>query len=126
MSLRIGYVNVRGLSRPSWEACHVLLNDHFDYLFIAETWFVNHNIYSRDRRFIASTKPAAKNLHRRQRGGIYLLGSHNAQSRVSRVNITEHSITFHQDKLSISRVYFPPTTFDVDHLALLLDSLKHS
>jgi len=126
MSLRIGYVNVRGLSRTSWEACNILLNHHFDYLFVAETWFVNHHLYTRDRRFIASTKPTAKNLQGRQRGGIYLLGSHDARSKAERVDITEHSITFRRGKHSFSAVYFPPTSLDVDNLALLLDSLRHS
>jgi hypothetical protein len=126
MNLRIGYVNVRGLSRASWEACHDLLSQRFNYLFIAETWFVNHHIYSRDRRFIASTNPTAKNLQGRQRGGIYLLGSHHARSKVEKVDITEHSLTFYRGKHSFSGVYFPPTTLDSVTLASLLDSLKSS
>jgi hypothetical protein len=126
MNLRIGYVNVRGLSKPSWEACNVLLNHHFDYLFIAETWFINHDTYSRDRRFIASTQPTVKNLQGRQRGGIYLLGSHHARSRIERVETTEHSITFYRDKHSFSGVYFPPATLDIHDLTSLLNSLKRS
>jgi hypothetical protein len=126
MNLRIGYVNVQGLSRPSWEACNVLLNHHFDYLFVAETWFVHHRTYSQDRRFIASTQPTAKNLQGRQRGGIYLLGSHHARSTVERVETTEHSITFYRGKLSVSGVYFPPATLNIHDLASLLGSLQHS
>lgn len=126
MNLRIGDVNVRGLSRASWEACHDLLNPRFDYLFIAETWFANHHIYSRDRRLIASTNPTAKNLQGRQRGGIHLLGSHHARSKVEKVDVTEHSLTFYQGKRSFSGVYFPPTTLDSTTLASLLTSLKSS
>jgi retron-type reverse transcriptase len=126
MNLRIGYVNVRGLSRASWEACNLLLSHRLDYLFVAETWFVNHQIYSRDRRFIASTNLTAKNLQGRQRGGIYLLGSHHARSKVDRVDVTEHSITFRRGKHSFSGVYFPPTTMDINTLTMLLDSLRHS
>lgn len=126
MSLRIGYVNVRGLSRASWEACLTLLNHCFDYLFIAETWFVNHQLYMRDRRFIASTSAPARNLQGRPRGGVYLLGSHQARSNTDKVSITEHSITFYKSKLSITGVYFPPTTLDQDSLRNALDSLRCS
>jgi hypothetical protein len=126
MKLRIGYVNVRGLSRASWEACHQLLDTRFDYLFIAETWFVNHKIYVRDRRFIATTIPAAKNLHGRQRGGIYLLGSYQARSKVQKLKVTEHSITFAYGKHSFTGVYFPPTTLDVTTLTSLLQTLQSS
>jgi hypothetical protein len=124
--IRVGYVNVRGLSPASWKACHLLLNNHFDYLFIAETWFVNHRTYSRDRRFIASTPPGAKNLQGRQRGGIYLLGSHHARTRARDIHITEHSITFSRERQSFTGVYFPPTTLNVEEMAALLKSLGHS
>src|ERR1700712_6099935 len=108
--MRIGYVNVRGLSRDSWEACPRLLEQSFDCLFIGETWFINHRIYARDRRLIASTSPPVKNLQGRSRGGIYLLGSYSARSKVDKWVVTEHSITFFRGKRSFTGVYFPPTT----------------
>ena len=126
MNLRVGYVNVRGLSAASWNACCSLLSQEFDYLFVAETWFVNHRVYSQDRRFIASTTPAARNPQGRPRGGIYLLGTHDARSRVETVTITEHSITFSCNKQSFSGVYFPPTTLSVKELQRYLDSLASS
>lgn len=126
MSLRIGYVNVQGLSPPSWKACLSLLQHHFDYLFVAETWFTDHNIYSRDRRFIAATTPGVKNLHGRQGGGIYLLGSHQARSKVERLQVTRHTITFRHGKCSIAGVYFPPKSLEIEDLARLVDSVKQS
>lgn len=127
MSLRIGYVNVRGLSRASWEACHGLLDHHLDYLFVAETWFMDHDTYSQDRRFIASTTPPkTKNLRGRPRGGIYLLGSHQARSHVERVQVTEHSLVFRRGKQSFAGVYFPPTSLEIEDLTRLLDSLKRA
>jgi hypothetical protein len=126
MSLRIGYVNVRGLSAASWRACHRLLDHHFDYLFVAETWFKEHDTYSRHRRFIASTTPPPKNLLGRQRGGIYLLGSHHTRSKVKRVQVTEHSIAFRHGKCSVAGVYCPPRTLVIEDLAHLLDSIKQS
>jgi hypothetical protein len=124
--LRIGYVNVRGLSRDSWEACHRLLNHTFDYLFVAETWFVNHQIYCRDRRLIASTPPSPKTLQGRRRGGIYLLGSHHARSMVDHIETTEFSITFRRGKRVVTGVYFPPTTLEIGDLAQLLQRIRYS
>lgn len=127
MSLRIGYMNVRGLSRASWEACHRLLDHRLDYLFVAETWFKDHDTYCQDRRFIASTTPPkTKNLQGRQRGGIYLLGSHQARSRVERVQVTEHSIVFRRGKQSFAGIYFPPTSLKIEDLARILDSLRRA
>lgn len=42
---RIGYVNVQGLTKPTWDACQKLLASRFDFLFLAETWFVNYKHY---------------------------------------------------------------------------------
>lgn len=126
MSLRIGYVNVRGLSTASWEACHRLLSARFDYLFIAETWFVNHRVYAQDRRFIASTTQGTANLQGRPRGGIYLVGSCQARSEVRRFHVTEHSITFTCGRSTISGVYFPPSTLDLNTLSAYLEALRSS
>ena len=126
MSLRIGYVNVRGLNRPTWEACHRMLDTSFDYLFLAETWFVDHEEYTRHRRFIASTPKPRRNLHGRSRGGIYLLGSGEARSKVRKVQVTEHTITFSSGRQVVSGVYFPPNTLENARVIAYLDSLRSS
>lgn len=126
MSLRIGYINVQGFGRHKWKACHALLNQSFDYLFVAETWFVEHAAYALDRRLIACTTRPRRNLNGRSRGGIYLLGSHHARSKVDRCEVTEHSITFFRDKRAYTGVYFPPGTLPLDQLTLLLASFRSS
>ena len=126
MSLRVGYINIQGLNKPSWDACHRLLHSHFDYLFVAETWFVNHERYALDRRFVASTPRPPKNLIGRSRGGIYLLGTYHARSKVDRVECTEHSLTFYRNKQSYTGVYFPPATLGIVELAALLETFKHA
>jgi hypothetical protein len=125
MSLRIGYVNVRGLSSAKWEACNLLLNARFDFLFVAETWFVNHPIWLRDRRVITSTTSPPKNLKERQQGGIYLLGTLQTRGRVSEVTETQHSITFRVGQHIVSGVYFPPS-LDLHLLPSLLADLAPS
>jgi hypothetical protein len=87
---------------------------------------VDHQTYARDRRLIASTPPPPKNLVGRPRGGIYLLGTHAARSAVDRVETTEHSITLHRGRQSVTGVYFPPTTISTDEVASLLTSLRRS
>ena len=126
MNFRVGYVNVQGLSRASWEACCTLLTTHFDYLFVAETWFVNHDFYRQDRRLIASTTPSSGNTHGRRHNGIYLLGSREARSQVERVSSTDYTITFVRNDQSFSGVYFPPRTLEIDSLTTLLNTITTS
>lgn len=124
MTFRVGYVNVRGLSPASWKACCFLLNTTFDYLFIAETWFVGHGIYSQDRRFIASTPLPDKALQGRRSGRIYLLGTQAAKSQIEDSVVTEHAITFTRQKQTITGVYFPPQTLTVEQLQAALDRVS--
>ena len=127
MSLRVGYVNVRGLDRETWKACQHLLHTRFDFLFLAETWFCNHAEYQADRRFIASTpRGDRKSEEGRDHGGIYLLGTHLGQSRIRKVKITSYSITFTVEKHTISGVYFPPSSISTADVATALTSLRLS
>lgn len=120
-TLRVGYVNVRGLSLDSWKACCHLLGTRFDYLFIAETWFIHHAQYTQDRRSITSTTPGPRNPKGRPTGGIYLLGTTQARNDVRQVAITEYSITFLDGECRVSGVYFPPTTMT---LLVMIDLLE--
>src|ERR1700712_3826847 len=63
-SVRVGYVNVNGLDQLKWAACLKLLHTSFDFLFLAETWFVGHERHVRDRRFVASTPLPPHSLQR--------------------------------------------------------------
>ena len=126
MNLRVGYINIQGFRQDKWEVCHKLLHDRFDYLFVAETWFIKHAQYTQDRRLIISTPPPPKNLRGRSRGGIYLLGSHHARSKIDRCRVTEHSITFVYGKISCTGVYFPPSTLSLAGIQAILESVKSS
>ena len=126
MSLRIGYVNVQGLSLDSWNACCSLLGSMVDYLFVAETWFQEHTKHSKDRRLVISTPKPRANLIGRSRGGIYLLGTYDARSKARNIITTEHTITFTRDDQVISGVYLPPTSLSPFDVQTILSKLQMS
>lgn len=120
-SVRVGYVNVNGLDQMKWTACLKLLHTSFDFLFLAETWFVGHERHVRDRRFVASTPLPSPSLQRtRNGGGIYLLASASARGRlVGDVRTTPSTVTFHADASSVSAVYLQPSMSSEDVVAAL-------
>lgn len=126
-SLRVGYVNINGLDQMKWAACLKLLHTSFDFLFLAETWFVGHERHVRDRRFVASTPLPTPSLQRtRKGGGIYLLASACARGRlVGDVRATPSTITFDADALSFSALYLQPSMSREDVIATL-DSVTAS
>lgn len=127
MSLRIGYVNVQGLNTKSWDTVCSLLRRTFDFLFLAETWFVNHAAYSRDRRVVAST-PFQDAAYRttRSSGGIYLLATYKARARIKRYSVpSEYAISFSVGRYIISGVYFSPSLPSLD-VEYTLSALSYS
>ena len=121
--MRVGYINVQGLSNPNWEAACAWLGSQVDCLFLAETWFVDHERYLRDRRLVASTPRPTKDGWRpgRHHGGIYLLGTAQARAQIrGPCEITSYSISCRMGKERICGVYFPPS-YSADHVATYLD-----
>ncbi|PVH70216.1 hypothetical protein DL98DRAFT_598000 [Cadophora sp. DSE1049] len=125
MSLRVSYVNVQGLSANKFDICYRLLDTIYDFLFVAETWFIDHHVRRHDRRFLAST-PKPRHDRGRPSGGIYLLGTKHTRSIISNVNLTRHSITFTATSIRISGVYFPPTSITDANIAAHLVTLHSS
>jgi hypothetical protein len=106
-SPRIGYVNVNGLDQLQWASCLKLLHVSFDSLLLAETWFVGHAKYVRNRRFVSSTPLPSPSLQRtRNGGGLYLLASASVRGRpLDDVKVTPSTITFNVDGLVVSGIY---------------------
>jgi hypothetical protein len=121
---RVGYVNINGLAEDKWECITKLLHSTFDFLFLAETWYVGHKRRVRDRRLVASTPfpllPLAKG---RRGGGIYLLATESARSMiVGEPQVTGLTIRFEVAGMSIAAVYLPPA-LSVREVQVTLDSL---
>jgi hypothetical protein len=55
-----------------------------------------------------------------------LIALYEARSKVSRIQVTEYSITFYYSKQTISGVYFPLIILDSAAIRLLLGSIKSS
>jgi Reverse transcriptase (RNA-dependent DNA polymerase) len=126
MSLRVGYVNVQGLSPDKFDICCRLVDTIYDFLFVAETWFVDHHLRKTDRRFLAST-PKPRHDRGHPSGGIYLLGTRHARSILTHPpRITPHSITVTAASICVSGVYFPPTSMTDADVAAHLVSLHGS
>lgn len=128
--MRIGYVNVQGLSKTKGEAVKMLLGKEFDYLFIAETWYVDHPRWLRDRQLVAATVPPpkdhARDLPGRCHGGIYLLATAKARGEIrGEPIVTKSSLSFQRGKQRFTGVYFPPS-LPPDELQAILQGLKPS
>lgn len=124
--LRVGYVNVRGLSEEKWERACSLLGHAFDFLFLAETWFVERGMDTRDRRLICTSTKPAKPIRGRHTGGIYLIGTAAARAMTSPDPVvSEHSVSVTINGMILSGVYFPPS-MTVDTMGTILRNLSTS
>ena len=126
--LRCGYVNVQGLNEWKWKKAMACLGHGLDLLFLAETWFVKHEKWSRDRRFItASDDPRDnKDCGRRGNKGLYLVGTAKARARIQGVPIvTADSITVCLEREVVTGVYFPPS-MEAEGVKRQLKSLRTS
>src|SRR5262245_35255429 len=104
-SPRIGYINVAGLNRDKWAKLIPLVNDrsstnrcnlpnpsrnlhtvqpssglehlhgHFDILFIAETWYVDHDLHLAHPMTIVSSPILPRSSSSRHHGGLLALVS---------------------------------------------------
>jgi len=117
-ALRIGYVNVNGLTKDKWVRVGRLLEEQeFDFLFVAETWFVDHADHARAECFLAGTPNGSiearltSGRSGRDSNGLYLLGNTNTAraSLKGRPVVSEHAITFRVGKDKIAGVYYPPS-----------------
>jgi hypothetical protein len=122
--LRIGYVNVQGLPHYKWKAVIRLIDDGvFDYLFVLETWYVDHAVRRLDPRVIATTDvppgPPLPSGHRP--GGIMLLGSPRSRSwlRGDPVVSGGHTITIPTYYGRLTGVYLLPSLTPLEVEAIL-------
>ena len=125
MTLRIAYINTRGLNPSKWSALLNLFDDSpLDFLFLAETWYWRRKHVSFDRRFVCMTKLHAPDtsLLGRLSGGIYLLTKPHARGWILELSVTEHHITVTTNLgVTVSAVYLPPSMSEEQMSAVMTD-----
>ena len=109
--LRIGYFNSQGLNRANWSRIQTWMEaDRFDLLFVAETWYVGYEEYSRWNLTLAVSPRPPDPPQGRHHGGLCLFGSKRAWERLRGVAAaSEACITVRIDRWTISGLYFPPS-----------------
>ena len=114
-TIKIGYVNVRGLSGPKWNAAvdWIKTRKH-DILFIAETWFALEHIYRPHPYFIFTTPTPPMNPNSSRRtAGILCLAHPDLHARISHYHApSPYAISISYLSHKISAVYFPPSLPD--------------
>lgn len=103
-------------------------NDVFDYLFVLETWYVDHTARRGDPRVIATTEiPSCPLMSGHHPGGIMLLGTPRARGW-----LRGHAIVFGQEAITVptshgrlTGVYLPPR-LPPDQIKTTLDSIADS
>ena len=109
--ITISYLNVCGLTDVKLSTLCTKLNDHDTLLFVAETWYINHDGRLAHPLVIASTHaPPRRHPFRRRDHGMLLLAPPSLASRIHVKRCTEFCIMIHLDEhISIAAVYFPPS-----------------
>jgi len=111
LALRVGYVNSQGLSQQNWDAvCEWLPSGRLDLVFVAETWYVGWESYSRAPETLAVTPRPTERPGARYTGGMCVVAAPWVAGRlVGRPAITSTTITVRIGAWTISGVYLQPT-----------------
>lgn len=109
-SLRIAYLNVRGLSEAKFRTAERWMRQNkYDILFLSETWFSQERIYTASTYFITSSSRPPKNPNAvRPTCGILALCQPELQPRIC-LSTTQFSVTLRIGDRTISGVYLPPS-----------------
>lgn len=108
--LRVSYINSQGLAAVKRNMlCSMLQNDVFDFIIVAETWFVDQPLLVQNPYFVASTPLTNKRTVGHQNGGMCLLAKPAIKSLITQLEVTEFSIKFKIGKATLLGVYLPPS-----------------
>jgi hypothetical protein len=103
-------------------------DDVFDYLFVLETWYVEHAVRRVDPRVIATTDiPSSPPISGHHPGGIMLLGTPRARGWLSgpAVSCGQETITISTSHGRLTGVYLPPR-LSPEQVKVALDAIVDS
>jgi hypothetical protein len=99
------------------------VNTIYDFLFVAETWFIDYYARKHNCRFLALTPKPPYNQGR-PGGGIFFFGTKHACSIILNLSITLYFITFTATSVCVSGVYFLLTLMTDATVAAYLVTLR--
>ncbi|OMJ27045.1 hypothetical protein AYI69_g3534, partial [Smittium culicis] len=110
-NLKIGYWNCQGLSERKWvRAVNAVSEAELDILFLAETWFIDHESHAAHPMFFVSTPrilPVPAFGH--EQGGIVCLVTQGTRKQISSACVTRYTVRIKINGNDIMAVYFPPS-----------------
>ena len=124
-SIKIAYLNVRGLTADKWDKLIILMNI-FDILFLSETWYIDQVEHLSHPFAFASTIPSKTYTTGRQHHGLLCLCSHQIRTLISYSHTTEFSILLSISSQNILAVYTPPGLSNHQFLTVLKGSRNPS
>jgi hypothetical protein len=122
MMVKVGYLNIRGLTQAKHSACVSLIDSGlFDILFLSEHWFVRSFDYMRHPySFLESKYIPSTNTMGRSQNGILMLVSPRVRNYITSFHSFEYGIYLKVDSLSLLAVYLPPS-LPLKRLQVILD-----
>ncbi|OMJ22190.1 hypothetical protein AYI70_g3035, partial [Smittium culicis] len=108
---RIGYWNCQGLSDRKWVSALAAVKEaKLDILFLAETWFLDHETHVSHPDYLVSTpRILPKPLIGHEQAGIVCLVSQDIRKQISSACVTRYTISIKINGHYIMAVYFPPS-----------------
>ena len=123
----IGYINANSLPDRKFSQAVSLLDKTFDFLFISEHWYQNHQSRLAHPSVLVSTQlknyPNLQQRRSRPGGGIYLLAKRELHHSIIQLSTTSHSITVQLSDLTFAAVYYPPKSINLTDIEHDLDSI---
>ena len=119
--LRVGYLNVQGLTQDKADVLSALVgpDNDYDILFLAETWHIS--LRPNPLTLISSPPPSSPNLVGRQHGGLTVLISPNLRALVTGVAApSPYLLDISLPGLLVRGVYVPPS-LSAYQLKMILD-----
>ncbi|OMJ21370.1 hypothetical protein AYI69_g5841 [Smittium culicis] len=110
-NLKIGYWNFQGISERKWiRAVNAVSEAELDILFLAETWFIDHEFNATHPMFFVSTPrilpiPAFGN----NKAIIVCLVTQGTRKKISSDCETRYTVSIKINGNDIMAVYFPPS-----------------
>ena len=109
-SLRVGYLNVQGLTLSKFHTLSSLIPSQFDILFAAETWFLHYDtLLAHPLSFLSTPRPPPTSGPGHYHHGMMCLISPSIRHLVSSSSCSDFVLEVRFPNVSLAAVYLPPS-----------------